>query len=97
MDFWNRKKVKELEAKHELFRKQAEAERTDLKKEIERLKIRLDEAYKIIRGDRVCGGYCDKCGHSIVVDKPMIFGSGRAWVCELDCKCKDFQRKDAES
>lgn len=81
MDFWNRQKVKELELKIGFK-----------EKEIEVLKDKLRLAEKKIKGERVCGGYCQKCVHGIERIENMGFMGG--YTCELDCKCKDFQKKE---
>lgn len=86
MDFWNRQKVRELEL--DISHKDSE---------IESLTNRLRLAEKKIQGERVCGGYCKTCVHAI---EGMNYSLGccyTSYTCELDCKCKDFQRKGAES
>lgn len=86
MDFWNRKKVRELEL--EISHKEIE---------IKILRNQLRLAEKKISGERVCDGYCQNCVHSVAVDVESLLGTSKTYSCELDCKCKDFQRKDAES
>ena len=54
MDFWNRKKVKDLEIRLNI----AESENRCLQKQIEKLEAKLS-------GDRVCDGYCENCKHGI--------------------------------
>lgn len=85
MDFWNRKKVRELESRVR-----------ELEENREIMMAKLDEAKKKLRGDRVCDGYCDKCAHSIPVEGYYMGGVYTRYSCELDCKCKDFQKKDKE-
>lgn len=86
MDFWNREKVMELR-------------RTicDLQDDNVRLKEMLDKAEKKLRGERVCDGYCKTCIHSIEQEQYAYGGVYTTYTCELDCKCKEFQKKDAES
>lgn len=45
-----------------------------------------------IAGERVCGGYCAVCKHSYQI--PTMFASIPSYGCEIDCKCKDFSKKD---
>lgn len=85
MDFWNRKKVEELESKLRV----AESREIELELKIEKLKAQ-------IRGDRVCDGYCEKCKHGIkdyasgiCIGPPIPY-----YQCALNCKCKDFERKE---
>ena len=84
MDFWNRKKVKDLEKRLNM----TESENRDLQTQIEKLEAQL-------RGGRVCDGYCENCKHGI-----QDYASGICidpltpyYKCDLDCKCKDFERK----
>lgn len=62
----------------------------EYKRDIEKLESRL-------KGDRVCGGYCKKCAHGIQAENFFMGAVYNTIACELDCKCKDFQRKGAES
>lgn len=83
MDFLNRDKVRRLESENK--------DRDDV---IFRLEKRADETEREIRGERVCNECCSVCGHGIkkVSYYPYI-GSCENYICELDCKCKDFRRK----
>lgn len=84
-DFWNRKKVRELESR--LSAKE---------KECQMIESKLIEYKKRLAGDRVCGGYCKACVHAIKKEyyastfTPYIYPE---YICELDCKCKDYQKK----
>ncbi len=83
IDFWNRNKVRELQRELE-----------DKDGSVALLKARIEELDKKIRGDRVCGGYCEKCGHAIKTEKFYPGGMAIKFLCELDCQCKDFSRKE---
>ena len=85
MDFWSRKKVEELESKLRV----AESREIELELKIEKLKAQ-------IRGDRVCDGYCKNCKHSIATLNDNIFADASCYTykCTLNCKCKDFERKE---
>lgn len=84
MDFWNRKKVEELESKLSI----AKSREIELESKIEELKLQ-------IRGGRVCDVYCKDCKHSIATPNTNIFNvTYYTYQCELDCKCKDFERKE---
>lgn len=85
MDFWNRKKVKDLEIRLNI----AESKNSGLQKQIEKLEAKLS-------GDRVCDGYCENCKHGIkdyasgiCIGPPIPY-----YQCALNCKCKDFERKE---
>ena len=81
MDFWNRKKVEDLEIKLDI----AESKARNLQKKIEKLEAKL-------RGDRVCDWYCKNCKHGIQYYNIGIYPI-TGCECALDCKCKDFERK----
>ena len=85
MDFWNRKKVEDLEIRLNI----EESKNRSLQKQIEKLKAKLS-------GDRVCDGYCENCKHGIqdyasgiCIGPPIPY-----YKCALDCKCKDFERQE---
>lgn len=86
MDFWNREKVKNLQQEVETKTHRY----NQLNEELELLKKKL-------RGERVCDGYCKTCIHSIEQEQYAYGGVYTTYTCELDCKCKDFKRKGAES
>lgn len=66
---------------------QAEQQMEILVKENAELKAKLC-------GDRVCDGYCENCKHGLGTQSyHPVFGNYISWKCELDCKCKDFERK----
>lgn len=50
---------------------------------------------KKLKGDRVCTGYCRTCKHAI--DNGATWYMGVFYpndpLCDLECKCKDFERK----
>lgn len=58
-----------------------------------------DEYHKMkaqLRGGRVRSSYCEKCEHGVQqrVDA-MGLGSYKViWDCALECKCKDFKKKE---
>lgn len=82
MEFWNRKKVKDLEIRLNI----AESKNRGLQKQIEKLEAKLS-------GDRVCDGYCESCKHGIQCYIMGIYPIP-SYRCDLDCKCKDFERKE---
>ena len=60
----------------------------DLKAEVNTLTAKL-------RGDRVCDGYCSLCKHGVKgTGFSITFGNYPKWTCALDCKCKDFEKKE---
>lgn len=82
MDFWNRKRVKDLEIRLNI----AESKNRGLQKQIEKLEAKLS-------GNRVCDGYCENCKHGIQYYVGGICIGPPIYKCALDCKCKDFDRK----
>lgn len=86
MDFWNRKKVRRLEEEIRIYKREI-IDKDDL---ISRLREQLDEAERKIRGDRVCDGYCHVCNHGVKMTRYYVGGTYEQYICELDCKCKDF-------
>lgn len=84
MDFWNRKKVADLEEENcRLIRERNDA------------LSRVAELQKRISGERVCGGYCQVCKYGFPSQVPQYVGAGwyNPWMCILDCKCKEFEQK----
>lgn len=83
IDFFNRRKLDELDAENESLKIDVEA----LRRENERLTAKL-------RGDRVCDGCCSVCKHGVLVPvySPM-YGPVASYVCALECKCKDFKQR----
>lgn len=84
-----------------------------LREEIKELKARLDwqkqendnlaaaneKLKSIIRGERVCDGYCERCTHHIE-KQGQCKSNGFYWYksiifdCDLMCRCPDFNRKE---
>lgn len=63
-----------------------EAENHMLKKEIETLKSRLN-------GDKYCSNLCQRCIHAISYPSYCAIGGAyTAYMCELDNKCKDYEK-----
>ena len=87
MDFWNRKKVAELEEENRRLRR----ERDDALS-------RVGELKKRISGERVCGAYCEKCKHGFQTEVQQYVGVGwyNPWRCLLDCKCNGFEKKEGK-
>lgn len=83
IDLFNRRKCDELEAENESLKSDVEA----LRRENERLTAKL-------RGDRVCDGCCAICKHGVLTPTwfPAQMKAVNAFICELECKCKDFER-----
>ena len=86
IDFFNRRALMERDIEIESLKEEIDIQKT----EIERLTAKL-------RGDRVCDGCCSVCKHSIAsVYAPSPAFPGimpyATYSCELDCKCKDFER-----
>lgn len=58
-------------------------------KKIDRLEMQVD-------GERIASPYCERCVHSILVST-IYYGFGEStshYLCSLNCKCKDYARKD---
>lgn len=94
MDFWNRKKVRELEIERKRLIDDRDAE-------IKKLKSEIDGLEKRLRGDRVCDGYCQLCEHGIMQEYTLFpndypVESGVKFSCALDCKCKDFKKREGQ-
>lgn len=59
------------------------------------LKEKNVELMARLNGERVCDGYCDICNHGIKKQSySPVAGICDTWICELSCKCKDFERKN---
>lgn len=50
---------------------------------------------KTLKGDRVCTGCCRTCKHAIDNGGTWFMGTfyPNNPLCDLECKCKDFERK----
>ena len=83
-DLFNKKALESEKYRNDVLEKELK----DTRKQLEQLEARL-------RGDRVCDGYCKLCSHGIKRDafSPLI-GNYDTWCCVLDCKCKDFEKKE---
>lgn len=75
------KKYKDLKTENKGLREALELK----KEEIARLRAKLN-------GERVCGGYCSVCKHSYLIHGP--FSIVPSYGCQIDCGCKDFEKKD---
>lgn len=57
------------------------------------LKNEYDELEKKLEGDRVCGQHCKNCKYGIEeIIYSTIFPPTIKYTCELELKCKDFER-----
>lgn len=62
---------------------------------IDELKMEVNTLTAKLRGDRVCDGYCENCVHGIKTERfHPIYGETASFSCALDCKCKDFEKKE---
>lgn len=61
-------------------------------------KKQIDKLKSMLRGERVCDGYCEWCEHAISKKTKIYTGYGVSetsdYTCSLDCKCPDFTRKE---
>lgn len=60
--------------------------------------LTIAHLHQIIRGERVCDGYCIECEHHIKkVDSwswsDVVGPVSSTITCDLDCKCPEFTRK----
>lgn len=89
MDFWNRKKVRELEKKvQELKRKNGELVDENIS-----LKEKIANLNKQISGEHIQSPYCQRCKHGILLGTSYYSGLP-SFACSLDCMCKDFTESD---
>lgn len=97
-DFWNMKKVrnlqKELEVKTEQYNR--------LKADFDKKNLDLETYKKMLNGDRVCGNHCETCAHSIKTERfatvYLGFGTQRnesytEYACDLNHPCKSYERR----
>lgn len=82
MDFWNRKKVRELERKN-----------YELAEENISLKERIANLNKQISGEHTQSPYCQRCKHGILLGT-LYYSNLPSFACSLDCMCKDFTESD---
>lgn len=62
----------------------------DLETEI----LEKDNEIARLKGDRICSSLCENCFHAIKNKYNSGFmGFVETYSCELDNRCKDFQRK----
>lgn len=72
-----------------------ERELANARSKIDELKAEVDTLTAKLRGDRVCDGYCTLCKNSVKgISFSSVFGEHLTWSCTLDCKCKDFEKKE---
>lgn len=51
---------------------------------------------KQLNGERTCSGFCSSCKHGIKTETYIFGGGSRTfYLCELNCKCKDFEKVDS--
>ena len=75
-------------------KKQLKAEIEELKRDYDDLKEDYELQKKKLSGDRICSEFCSDCKYGFphsynILGRPM-------YICLLDCKCKDFKRKESE-
>lgn len=75
MDFWNRKKVANLQRENER-----------LKGINSRLKAEIVDLAKQTAGDGICGRYCKECIYGFKSDSIYLI----SWGCLRNCKCNNF-------
>lgn len=95
--FWW-KRLDELE--NEL--RQSKRNEKTLEDRIAQQKEQIEKLKSMLRGERVCDGYCVNCENHIegVTYHPTVLGYGemaRIVTCQLDCKCPDFKRKETNT
>ena len=77
---------------------QSKRNKKELEKGIERQKEQIDKLKSMIRGERVCDGYCVHCENAVKSQVPIYTWRGQEESvivqCQLDCKCPDFKRKE---
>ena len=88
------KKIDDLE--FEL--RQSKRNEKELSDGLDRAKEQIDKLKSMLRGERVCDGYCVNCENNIegITYHQSYTGYGniaRLITCQLDCKCPDFKRK----
>ena len=77
---------------------QSKRNEKELERVIKRQREQIDKLKSMLRGERVCDGYCKNCENHIasVTYHYTVHGCETASVvtCQLDCKCPDFKRKE---
>lgn len=69
----------------------------DVIKNLQERNVELVEANKKLtkqlNGERTCSGFCSVCKYGVKTET-YIYGGGAhtIYLCELNCKCKDFER-----
>ena len=71
--------------------RQSKRNENTLEDRIAQQKEQIEKLKSMLRGERVCDGYCVSCEHHI---EEAIYYNGCVITCELDCKCPDFKRKE---
>ena len=88
------KKIDDLE--FEL--RQSKRNEKELSDGLDRAKEQIYKLKSMLRGERVCDGYCEWCEHAISKTTTIYTGYGVSetsnYTCSLDCKCPDFKRKE---
>ena len=92
------KKIDDLE--FEL--RQSKRNEKELSDGLDRAKEQIDKLKSMLRGERVCDGYCVNCEHHLSkttyhyhFDGERMVEKANLIACQLDCKCPDFKRKDS--
>lgn len=75
-------------------KKQLKAEIEELKRDYDDLKEDYELQKKKLSGERVCSEFCERCKYGILHGYNLL--GHRAYSCLLNCKCKDFERKESE-
>lgn len=72
-----------------------EWELVEARSRIDELKAEVNALTAKVHGDRVCDGYCENCVHEIKTTRfHPLYGETASFSCELDCKCKGFEKKE---
>ncbi len=59
--------------------------------------LTIAHLHSILRGERVCDGYCERCEHGLTKYMNHPYYPDYQCIsmqCDLDCKCPDFRRKE---
>lgn len=90
-DLFNREALRAKDAELSIVK----LEIANARSKVDELKAEVDTLTAKLRGDRVCDGYCENCVHGIKTERfHPLYGETVSFNCELDCKCKDFEKKE---
>ena len=73
-------------------KKQLKAEIEELKRDYDDLKEDYELQKKKLSGERVCSVFCQTCKNGLKYKT----WTGTYYDCLLNCRCKDFERKESE-